>query len=66
MKRVRPKQLSDMLKKAEKQGCTVEFTNGGHIKITTPNGPVFTASTGGDTRGWKNARALLRKKGLDL
>lgn len=64
--RIRPKQLQQLLRQAEEQGCLVEHTKNGHIRITTPNGPVFAASTGSDPRGWKNLRALLRQKGLKI
>lgn len=50
-----------------KQGCTVERTGGGHLKVTTPGGEmVYTGSTPSDLRSWLNARARLRRAGVDL
>lgn len=58
--------LKDLLKALKRLGIPVSRTGGGHIKIHTPAGPYFTASTHSDPRGVKNAVSDLRRMGLDL
>ena len=61
-KRIRP-----VLKQARALDCTVERTNGGHVRITCPDGGViFTGMTPSDPRSVKNLTAMLRRKGVEL
>lgn len=51
---------------AAQQGWTVEHTRGGHERWLAPDGAiVIMASTPSDKRAWLNARAALRRAGLE-
>lgn len=56
--------LRDLLAEAEKDGCTVERRRNGHLRINTPNGPVFCSSTPSDFRAVHKIRRDLRAKGV--
>lgn len=55
-------------RKALDQGWVIEFTSGGHIKWSPPNGrtPVISSNTPGDHRSVKNTLAELARAGLQL
>jgi predicted RNA binding protein YcfA (HicA-like mRNA interferase family) len=55
--------LHALVRQAESEGWLVERTNGGHLRLTHPNGAVvFCAWSPSDSRAVKNVRALLRRK----
>lgn len=61
------KDAKAVLRKAIKAGCTVEITNGTHVRITTPSGAVVrTGLTSGSSRAGVYLRADLRRAGVDL
>jgi predicted RNA binding protein YcfA (HicA-like mRNA interferase family) len=59
-----PKDVTKLIRKARKQGWTVEHTGGSHLKWTPPDGPfVITAQT---PRRTERLMAKLRKAGLEI
>lgn len=64
--RVSPKDYAQLIGRAADDGCDVTYTRGGHVRIDTPSGPVFAASTASDRRGVLNVRAQLRQRGVAL
>jgi predicted RNA binding protein YcfA (HicA-like mRNA interferase family) len=58
------KDIEQLKRKAEKQGWTVEVTNGGHRRWTSPQGEkVFSALTPSDHRAIKNIIKELARRG---
>lgn len=56
--------MRQLLRRVEKQGFATENTNGGHLKITSPDGkPIFASSSPSDGRAIKNLIAQLRRAG---
>lgn len=55
-----------VVRAAIRAGCTVTITGGQHVRILTPNGPVFTGLTGSDRHSHKALTNTLRKKGVHL
>lgn len=56
--------MRQLLRRVEKQGFATENTNGGHLKITSPDGkPIFASSSPSDGRAIKNLIAQLRRVG---
>jgi hypothetical protein len=54
--------LNELARDCISEGWVVEQTNGNHLKWTAPNGEfVFSASTPGDQRVYRNHIALLRQ-----
>jgi hypothetical protein len=52
---------------AQEQGWDVSIGGGGHLRFQSPEGElVFTAQTPSDRRSLLNAKACLRRAGLDL
>lgn len=52
----------DLHRHAAAMGFTLQWSNGGHIKCTAPNGRVvYLASTPSDYRGTRNAIAAMRR-----
>lgn len=64
---VNPKSKRDLLRRASKAGAEVTLRRGGHVKITGPNGIVFT---GGTSSSWgkaeKNLADQIRNAGIDI
>lgn len=61
-KRARP-----LVRAALAQGWRVEVTGGNHLRLLPPHGrPVFMAATPSDHRSVLNARATLRRAGLEV
>jgi hypothetical protein len=62
-----PEPLRRLAAAARADGWLLTVTGGGHLKWMPPQGgaPVFTASTPGDWRSSRNARAKLRRAGLN-
>lgn len=59
------KEADALFRELRNAGCSIEKRKrSGHVKITTPNGPVFAPSTPSDWRALKNLRSVLRKKGV--
>lgn len=56
---------SRLLRALDKLGVRFEQTNGGHVKVYAPLGVVFMSSTPSDRRAEQNARADLRKYGVE-
>lgn len=57
--------LRKPLRAARKAGWGVEFTKGGHIRVTPPDGPyIIMSATPSDGHATKNAKADLRRAGL--
>lgn len=55
-----------LLRRLHKAGLETRITGGGHIRIETPNGPVYAAASGSDRRGVRNLCAALRARGVDI
>lgn len=56
-----------LLKALKRQGCLVEHTGSGHIRITLPQGDtIILAHSPSDRRAWLNDRARLRRAGVAL
>lgn len=67
MRNSRYKELAEWADTARSAGWTVEFTRGGHMRWTNPEGKVtFTPATPGKARALKNIRAQLRRNGLQV
>lgn len=67
MSRARFREISLVMAEAEEQGCRVELTKNGHFKVYIPNGPMIVCSgTTSDHRGLENAKATLRRAGLNV
>lgn len=65
MRSVRDDYFRRLLRDAEAQGCRVERTAGGHIKVMLPNGGmVVTAGSPSDKRGMKNFESALKRNGI--
>lgn len=59
------KTLREMLKIAESQGATVTMRNGGHLKVTAPNGRfVFVSQTPSDIRAFPRIKRDLKNIGI--
>lgn len=61
-----PRDHDGLLAMLAAEGYPAVLTPGGHLKVGLPGGPVFLASTPSDTRGVRNAAALLRRYGATL
>lgn len=55
-----------VLRQAQELGHRVSITRGNHIRVDTPNGPVFAGLTSSTHRAARMLRAALRRKGVDL
>ena len=65
--RVNNKDLRDLLRKAQEQGCTITLSGQDHIRVTAPNGEiVMCPATSRSFRTIKNTRAELRRIGVDV
>ena len=59
--------MMKLLKRIQKQGCTVERTGSGHWRIITPNGAVLTTSFSPKTPGaLRDVTRRLKKEGVQL
>ena len=60
-------EIRALIRKAQDAGWLVEMTKSHHIRFRAPHGTiVITPGTTGDVRAFKNARARLRRAGLDV
>jgi len=66
MKRIAKGDMAVLLQDVMELGVCVSHTSGGHVRIETPQGPVFVASTPSDWRAARNMRSLLRRRGLAI
>jgi hypothetical protein len=55
-----------VLRQAQEKGHRVSITRGNHIRVDTPNGPVFTGLTASTKQAARMLTAQLRRKGVDL
>ncbi len=55
------KHLQEVIRRAQVPVVAIRRTGGGHWRIETPGGPIFTSSTPGDRRATNNAIAMLRR-----
>ena len=55
-----------LVKAAQQQGWTLDFTKSGHVKMIPPAGgaPIFASKTPSDHRSLKNFAAQLRRAGV--
>lgn len=61
------REITKLVKAAEKAGCTARRGGSGHWVITTPSGTVISISASpSDWRYLKNALADLKRAGVDL
>ena len=60
------KDLDTMLRSVASQGARLERTASGHIRVITSSGSIIVPSTPSDSRGIKNARADMRRIGINL
>lgn len=59
--------IRKLVKAARRQGWTVERTSGGHLRFAPPRGAYIVVSfSPSDHRSWLNARARLRRAGLEV
>lgn len=62
-----PKELQPLVSQALDLGCSVDWTQRSHLKITLPCGKkVFTSGSPGDHRTTQNLRGQLRRYGLQV
>lgn len=61
----RNKDLREILRRAQKQGCVVTERNNGHYRIDTPMGPYYCSRTPSDWRVIMKIRKDLAKRGVD-
>lgn len=66
MSHKRNKQHLQFIEQVRKLGHEVNLTNGGHYRIETPQGPVFTGASPSDHRAWKKLRSDLRRRGVKV
>ena len=65
LKGVTNKDVRKALRNAERQGCQITRTKGGHMKVTLPDGsPYFIGTTQPAARTVKNMRAHLARHGI--
>lgn len=65
--RVNNKDLRELLRKAQDQGCVITLSGQDHIRVTAPNGKiVMCPGTSRSIRTIKNTRAELRRIGVDV
>jgi hypothetical protein len=62
----RNKQHAQLLQKLQDMGHAISLTGGGHYRIDTENGPVFTGASPSDRRAWQRLRSDLRRKGVKV
>lgn len=61
------KELHDLLRAAERAGCTAELAKAGHWKVTVPGrGPVFCSATPRSGKAVTATRVRLRAMGVPL
>lgn len=58
--------LRTMLDALAALGCPCSKRTNGHLRIDTPNGPVFCSSSPSDHRALHRIRQDLRRKGVEL
>lgn len=59
--------MMKLVKRAKKEGCTLERDGRSHWKITTPSGTVITASFSPRTPGaYRDTIRALRQAGVEL
>jgi hypothetical protein len=65
---VRPQEARSLMRRAVRQGWAITVTNGGHIRLTPPDGgtPIIAALTSSGGRGVNNLRSLLKRAGVDV
>lgn len=66
LRQIKPRALGDLYRKALDAGCEVSITGSNHIRVDTPEGPVFGSRTSSDHRAVRNTRSQLRRKGVQL
>lgn len=61
------KDLRPLLRKCQDAGVSVEKTNGGHIRLTAPDGAFYvTSSTPGSAKAIYCLRSWLRHHGFEM
>lgn len=55
-----------VLRLAQEKGHRVSITRGNHVRVDTPNGPVFVGLTSSTRQAARMLRASLRRKGVYL
>lgn len=55
-----------LVRELRELGFAVEATGGGHYRVDTDQGPVFLPSSPSCSRATQNARAELRRHGVDI
>lgn len=67
---IRSKRVRDLVRKARALGCSIEWGGNGHVLIHPPDGgkPTWVSATmeDKDPRAYLNARASLRRAGVDV
>lgn len=63
---VTDKKVREVLRAAERAGCTLSWTGKGHIRVETPQGVYFTGGTPSDHRAATRLRAGLRARGVPI
>lgn len=58
--------LREVYEAAIREGCELSMTRGSHVRVDTPNGPVFGPLTASCRRSAKNLRATLRRYGVGV
>lgn len=61
------KDLAQLLRAAEKAGCSIGRAGSGHVVVVTPRGDrVYTSSSNPRGRGVANFRSRLRRAGVQV
>ena len=59
--------VANLLRRAERAGCSLERTGSDHLKITLPDGSLYFAGTStSDRKAVMRIRADLRRRGVSL
>lgn len=60
------KEIRQIVRRLKRKGFKVKMTKKSHVCVTTPQGPVFCASTPSDKRAMQNIVAMLKRKGVEF
>lgn len=65
-KGIQSQNMRELATKAVEQGWTLERTGSGHYRLTKGSEHIVFAATTSDMRAWRNVRATMKRKGIDV